>query len=100
MQAVKRKLSRFPEDFMFRSEIAIGGFGHDAGAGCQAGFVTSSWGWYRHAPCAFTEQGVVMLSSVLRNLRAVRVNIEIMRAFGCPPHVERAQGTLPYIDGS
>jgi hypothetical protein len=45
-------------------------------------FVTSSWGWVRRAtPYAFTELGVAMLSSVLRSERAVRVNIEIMRAF-------------------
>jgi len=45
-------------------------------------FVTSSWGGIRRAnPYAFTEQGVAMLSSVLRSKRAVQVNIEIMRAF-------------------
>ncbi len=44
--------------------------------------VTSSWGGPRRAkPYAFTEQGVAMLSSVLRSKRAVQVNIEIMRAF-------------------
>jgi hypothetical protein len=44
-------------------------------------FVISSWGGRRHRPYAFTEQGVAMLSSVLRSERAVRVNVEIMRAF-------------------
>ena len=44
-------------------------------------FVTSSWGGRRYPPYAFTEQGVTMLSSVLRSTRAVQVNIEIMRAF-------------------
>jgi hypothetical protein len=45
-------------------------------------FVTSSyWGGRRYPPCAFTEQGVAMLSSVLRSQRAIQVNIEIMRAF-------------------
>ena len=44
-------------------------------------FVTSSWGGMRKPPYAFTEQGVAMLSSVLRSDRAVLVNIEIMRAF-------------------
>ncbi|MEK7765237.1 MAG: ORF6N domain-containing protein, partial [bacterium] len=44
-------------------------------------FVISSWGGRRHRPFAFTEQGVAMLSSVLRSRRAVRVNVEIMRAF-------------------
>jgi hypothetical protein len=43
--------------------------------------VTSSWGGIRTPPYAFTEQGVAMLSSVLHSPRAVRVNIEIMRAF-------------------
>lgn len=43
--------------------------------------VTSSWGGIRKPPYAFTEQGVAMLSSVLRSPRAVQVNIEIMRAF-------------------
>ena len=43
--------------------------------------VTSSWGGRRYPPYAFTEQGVAMLSSVLRSKRAVQVNIEIMRAF-------------------
>jgi len=43
--------------------------------------VTSSWGGTRYAPMAFTEQGVAMLSSVLRSRRAIQVNIQIMRAF-------------------
>ena len=43
--------------------------------------MTSSWGGRRHAPYAFTEQGVAMLSSVLNSSRAISVNIEIMRAF-------------------
>jgi hypothetical protein len=44
-------------------------------------FVISSWGGRRYAPYAFTEQGIAMLSSVLRSPRAIQVNIEIMRAF-------------------
>ena len=43
--------------------------------------MTSSWGGRRSLPFAFTEQGVAMLSSVLNSARAIRVNIEIMRAF-------------------
>ena len=43
--------------------------------------MTSSWGGRRYAPFAFTEQGVAMLSSVLNSPQAIRVNIEIMRAF-------------------
>lgn len=74
MQAVKRNLNRFPEDFMFmldNKEFAI----------LKSQIVTSSWGGYRKPPHAFTEQGVAMLSSVLRSDRAVQVNIQIMRAF-------------------
>ena len=73
-KAVSRNLDRFPDDFMFsltREEFRNLMF--------QNG--TSSWGGRRKLPRAFTEQGVAMLSSVLRSPRAVRVNIEIMRAF-------------------
>lgn len=75
VQAVKRNLDRFPADFMFqltRAEFA----------NLKSQTVTSSWGGVRRAtPYAFTEQGVAMLSSVLNSPRAVKVNIEIMRAF-------------------
>jgi hypothetical protein len=75
VQAVKRNLDRFPEDFMFqltREELA----------NLKSQIVISSWGGLRRAtPYAFTEQGVAMLSSVLRSPRAIRVNVEIMRAF-------------------
>ena len=75
VQAVKRNLERFPEDFMFQlsqEEFAI----------LRSQIVTSSdWGGRRYPPYAFTEQGVAMLSSVLRSRRAIQVNIEIMRAF-------------------
>jgi hypothetical protein len=47
----------------------------------QFAISSSAWGGRRYPPYAFTEQGVAMLSSVLRSKRAVRVNIEIMRAF-------------------
>jgi len=73
-RAVKRNRERFPEDFMFEltfQEVGI--------LRCQIG--TSSWGGKRFLPYAFTEQGVAMLSSVLKSKRAVQVNIEIMRAF-------------------
>jgi hypothetical protein len=79
VQAVKRNLQRFPADFMFhlteqelrasRSQFVTlnesGGRGHNV----------------KYRPYAFTEQGVAMLSSVLRSERAVQVNVEIMRAF-------------------
>ncbi|MEK9141087.1 MAG: ORF6N domain-containing protein [Nitrospirota bacterium] len=75
-EAVKRNEDRFPSDFMFqltkaelehlKSQIAIS---------------SSTWGGRRHAPYVFTEQGVAMLSSVLRGKRAIEVNIAVMRTF-------------------
>ena len=83
-QAVRRNRDRFPEDFMFqltkeeRDQLRF----HPAlPENLRSQFVTSSYGGRRYAPLAFTEQGVAMLSSVLRSPRAVHVNIEIMRAF-------------------
>jgi hypothetical protein len=77
VQAVKRNIKRFPEDFMFqlskkeleqwRSQIVT------SNPAAKMGL--------RRRPFAFTEQGVAMLSSVLRSERAIDVNIEIMRAF-------------------
>jgi phage regulator Rha-like protein len=76
LQAVKRNVQRFPEDFMFqlndeefmnlRSQIVTSSSGH---------------GGRRYLPYVFTEQGVAMLSSVLHSERAVQVNIAIMRTF-------------------
>ncbi|MBW7902309.1 MAG: ORF6N domain-containing protein [Rhodocyclaceae bacterium] len=74
MQAVKRNSARFPDDFMFQLTT-------DEWSNLKSQSVTSSWGGVRTPPYAFTEQGVAMLSSVLRSERAIRVNIEIMRAF-------------------
>jgi len=77
VQAVKRNPDRFPEDFMF--QLTPGEF-----AGLRSQTVISnraSRGGRRSAPYAFTEQGVAMLSSVLKSPRAIAVNIEIMRAF-------------------
>jgi len=73
-KAVKRNLQRFPKDFMFQltkqeTENLMFQFG------------TSSWGGLRKLPYVFTEQGVAMLSSVLKSKRAIWVNIAIMRAF-------------------
>ena len=75
-QAVKRNLDRFPEDFMFR-------LNQEEATSLRSQSVTSKAGrgGRRTEPYAFTEQGVAMLSSVLRSPRAVHVNIEIMRAF-------------------
>jgi phage regulator Rha-like protein len=76
-QAVKRNRSRFPEDFMFQLTS-------EESDSLRSHFVTLKTGRGRHRkylPFAFTEQGVAMLSSVLRSKRAVQVNIEIVRAF-------------------
>lgn len=74
IQAVKRNIDRFPHDFMFQ-------LSNKEFADLKSQIVASSWGGRRYAPYAFTEQGVAMLSSILRSERAVRVNVEIMRAF-------------------
>ena len=73
-QAVKRNANRFPDDFMF--QITDSEF-----VNLKSQFVTSSWGGVRKLPYAFTEQGVAMLSSVLKSDRAVQVNIQIIRIF-------------------
>ena len=74
VQAVKRNIDRFPDDFMFQLNT-------EEFKNLKSQIVTSSWGGRRTPPYAFTEQGVAMLSSVLRSKRAVLVNIEIMRTF-------------------
>ena len=76
VQAVKRNSARFPFDFMFQLSA-------EENAILTSQIVTSkgSWGGRRSLPYAFTEQGVAMLSSVLRSPRAVMVNVEVMRAF-------------------
>jgi hypothetical protein len=75
LQGVKRNIARFPSDFMF--QLARREY-----ESLRSQIVTSKGrGGRRYLPYAFTEQGVAMLSSVLRSPRAVRVNIEIMRAF-------------------
>lgn len=75
-RAVKRNLSRFPQDFMFQLTAEEAG-----NLKCQIGTSSSGYGGRRYLPYAFTEQGVAMLSSVLRSERAVQVNVAIMRAF-------------------
>ncbi len=74
IQAVKRNINRFPGDFMYRltrQEIT----------NLRSQIVTSSWGGRRYLPFVFTQEGVAMLSSVLNSERAIKVNIQIMRAF-------------------
>jgi hypothetical protein len=73
-QAVRRNIDRFPSDFMFQLST-------EEFQNLKSQFVTSSWGGVRKKPLAFTEQGVAMLSSVLKSKRAIQVNITIMRAF-------------------
>ena len=73
-RAVQRNINRFPDDCVV--ELTKEEFKN---LRCQFG--TSSWGGQRYLPYAFTEQGVAMLSSVLRSERAVQVNIAIMRVF-------------------
>lgn len=74
-QAVQRNIERFPADFMFQLT------GEEAGILKSQSVTSSSHGGRRTLPYAFTEQGVAMLSSVLRSDRAVQVNVAIMRAF-------------------
>ena len=89
-QAVRRNLDRFPGDFMFqltweeaaalRSQSVILNPSADSGLGPQ-GVTLKRSTHLKYRPSAFTEQGVAMLSSVLRSKQAVQVNIEVMRAF-------------------
>lgn len=76
-QAVKRNADRFPEDFRFRLTA-------EENESLRSQFVTLDAGrghYTKYLPFVFTEQGVAMLSSVLRSERAIAVNIEIMRIF-------------------
>jgi hypothetical protein len=75
VQAVKRNIERFPSDFMFQLT-------KQQYADLRSHYVTSSLhGGRRYPPYVFTEQGIAMLSSVLRSSQAVQVNIQIMRTF-------------------
>ena len=76
---VKRNIERFPIDFMFqlsKEEMEI----------LKCHFGISSWGGNRYLPYAFTENGIAMLSSVLRSPTAIEANIRIMRAFTSMRH--------------
>ncbi|MDD4178481.1 MAG: ORF6N domain-containing protein [Candidatus Margulisbacteria bacterium] len=73
-KAVARNLFRFPDDFMFQ-------LSRNEFINLKFQFGTSSWGGTRKLPRAFTEQGIAMLSSVLRSRKAALVNIQIMRTF-------------------
>ena len=73
-QAVKRNIERFPEDFMFI-------LSNQEFRNLRSQIVISSYGGTRYSPMVFTEQGVAMLSSILKSKRAIEVNIQIMRTF-------------------
>ncbi|MFA5139935.1 MAG: ORF6N domain-containing protein [Elusimicrobiota bacterium] len=75
IQAVKRNIDRFPGDFAFKLTVAEADFSRSQSVTLNRGQNI------KHPPYAFTEQGVAMLSSVLRSKRAAQVNIAIMRAF-------------------
>jgi hypothetical protein len=73
-EQVKRNPERFPEDFMFQ-------LNDEEFTNLMSQNATSSWGGRRKNPFAFTEHGVLMLSSVLNSERAIKVNIQIMRVY-------------------
>ncbi len=73
-EQVKRNIDRFPEDFMFQ-------LNEKEWENLISQNATSSWGGRRKLPYAFTEHGVLMLSSVLNSARAIQVNIQIMRIY-------------------
>ena len=73
-QAVKRNIERFPIDFMFRLT-------KEEFENLKSQFVTSSWGGVRKLSYAFTEQGISMLSAVLKSKVAIDISIQIMRTF-------------------
>jgi len=73
-EQVARNPDRFPKDFMFRLT-------DEEFANLKSQFATSSWGGRRSLPYAFTEHGVLMLSSVLNSRQAIQVNIQIMRIY-------------------
>lgn len=77
-QAVRRNIERFPADFMF--ELSNEEY-KSLNISLRSQSVTSNKGGIRYMPFAFTEQGVAMLSSVLRSATAIQININIMRAF-------------------
>jgi hypothetical protein len=74
VRQVRRNIERFPEDFMFQLTKA-----EVLNLRCQFG--TSSWGGARYLSLVFTEHGVSMLASVLHSKQAIKVNIQIVRAF-------------------
>lgn len=95
-EAVKRNIKRFPDDFMFklnkeesdmfsRSQIATLSYDNPKNKGkntiLRSQIATSRWGGRSYEPYVFTEQGIAMLSSVLKSDKAIYVNIQIIRIF-------------------
>ena len=89
VRAMKRNSERFPEDFAFQLSAE-----EWDNLRCQIGISSEAHGGRRFVPYVFTEQGVAMLSSVLRSGRAVAVNIEIMRTFVALRRVVEARDAL------
>jgi hypothetical protein len=87
LQAVRRNADRFPDDFMLEltwaeaEEMVLRKAACGSAASRSQSVILKQGGNFKWRPVAFTEQGVAMLSSVLRSDRAIRVNIEIMRTF-------------------
>lgn len=77
-QSVRRNIERFPEDFMFRLTKEECNYLIN---NIRSQNVTLDIDWFRYPPFAFTQEGVAMLSGVLRSPKAIEVNINIMRAF-------------------
>jgi len=73
-EAVKRNITRFPEHYMFQLT-------KEEFFNLKSQFATSSWGGVRKLPFVFTEQGVAMLSSVLRSEKAIQINMQIIDTF-------------------
>ena len=89
-QAVKRNKSRFPKRFMFQ-------LNKEETDNLKSQSVISSWGGSRSYPYAFTEQGIAMLSSVLRSETAILVSIRIMDVFVASRLAHRQSDELPLL---
>ena len=86
-QSVSRNIERFPNDFMFQLD-------NTEFQNLKSQFVTSSWGWARKRPFAFTEYGILMLSNVLKSTQALHVSIAIIRVFSTMRKVAMSYDTL------
>ena len=92
-EQVKRNIERFPDDFMFQlTKEEESQYLHDSSLMSQ--FATSNWGGNRKLPYAFTENGIAMLSSVLRSEAAIEANIKIMRMFTSMRKTFRKESSL------